>query len=292
MRRGSTTISFAPCAQPLLHARREHRVAVGRIGADHHHHVGMLDRVEILRAGRGAERGAQSVAGRRMADAGAGVGVVVAEHLARQLLHQIGLFVGAARRGDDADRILAGLAWMRLNSEATRPIASSQRDLAPGIGDLLAHHRLEDAVRVVGIAPGEAALHAGMAVVRLAVLPRHHAHHRVALHLGLEVAADAAIGAGGDDGMLGLAEFDHRSSRSATRSGRPARRRRRTRIPTGQERSRPRRRRPSRRSRGPRWSARRCSALPRMRARSASRRCSAPGRTGSTGLDASISECR
>ena len=38
----------------------------------------------------------QAVAGRRMADARAGVGVVVAEAGARQLLHQIGLFVGAA----------------------------------------------------------------------------------------------------------------------------------------------------------------------------------------------------
>ena len=184
-------------------------MAVGRVGADQHHHIGLLDRVEILRAGRGAERGAQSVAGRRMADAGAGVGVVVAEHVARQLLHQVGLFVGAARRGDDADRILAGrrLDALELGGDAADRLFP--RDLAPWVGDLLAHHRLEHAVLVVGVAPGEAALHAGMPVIRLAVLPRHHAHHRVALHLGLEVAADAAIGAGGDDGMLGLAEFDH-----------------------------------------------------------------------------------
>ena len=40
MRRGSTTISFAPCAQPALHPRGEHRVAVGRVGADHDHDVG------------------------------------------------------------------------------------------------------------------------------------------------------------------------------------------------------------------------------------------------------------
>ena len=68
-------------AQPLLHARGEHRMPVGRIGADEHHHVGMLDRIEILRSGRGAERRAQPVAGRRMADARAGVGVVVAKPL-------------------------------------------------------------------------------------------------------------------------------------------------------------------------------------------------------------------
>ena len=43
-------------AQPLLHARGEHRVAVGRVGADDHDHVGLLDRLEGLRAGRFAER--------------------------------------------------------------------------------------------------------------------------------------------------------------------------------------------------------------------------------------------
>ena len=42
-------------AQPLLHPRGEDRVAVGRVGADHHHHVAILDGVEVLGAGRGAE---------------------------------------------------------------------------------------------------------------------------------------------------------------------------------------------------------------------------------------------
>ena len=43
-------------AQPALHARGEHRMTIGRIGADDHDHVGLIDGVEILRAGRGAER--------------------------------------------------------------------------------------------------------------------------------------------------------------------------------------------------------------------------------------------
>jgi hypothetical protein len=38
---------------------------------------------------------------------------------------------------------------------------------------------------------------------------RHHAHHLLALHLGAEAAAHAAVGAGGDDAALGLAELDH-----------------------------------------------------------------------------------
>ncbi len=103
-----------PAAQPLLHARGEHRMRVGRIGADHDDDVGLIDRIEILRARRGAEGLAEAVAGRRMADARAGVGVVVAEHRAGQLLHQIGFLVGAARRCDDADRILAGFGLQPL----------------------------------------------------------------------------------------------------------------------------------------------------------------------------------
>src|SRR5271156_5643520 len=82
------------------------------------------------------------------------------------------------------------------------------RYLAPGVGDFLPNHRVQDTVLVIGIAPGEAALDAGMAVIGLAVLPRHHADELVAAHLGLEAAPDAAIGAGGDDGMLGLADLD------------------------------------------------------------------------------------
>ena len=163
-------------AQPLLHARGEDRMRVGRIGADHHDDIGLVDRVEILRAGRGAEGLAETVAGRRMADARAGIDVVVAEHGAHQLLHQKGLLVGAARRGDAADR--AG-AVFRLDAPELGGDAADRlvpAHLAPGIGDLLAQHRLQDAVPVIGVAPGEAALDAGMAVIGLAVLVRHHAH--------------------------------------------------------------------------------------------------------------------
>ena len=61
---------------------------------------------------------------------------------------------------------------------------------------------------MIGVAPGEAALDAGMAAIGLAVLVRHHAHDFLAAHFRLEGAADAAIGAGGDEGMLGLADLD------------------------------------------------------------------------------------
>ena len=98
-----------PFTQALLHARAEHRVGVGRVGADDHDDVGKIDALEVLRAGRLAERLLQPVAGGRVADAGAGVDVVVAEAGADQLLDEEGLLVGAARRGDAANRVLAVL---------------------------------------------------------------------------------------------------------------------------------------------------------------------------------------
>src|SRR5260370_33868559 len=80
------------------------------------------------------------------------------------------------------------------------------RPLAPGIAGFRAQHLLGNAVAVGGVAPGEAGLDAAMAVIGLAVLVRNHAHQLGAAHLRLEAAADAAIGAGGDDGMLRLAD--------------------------------------------------------------------------------------
>ena len=265
-------------AQAALHLRGEHRMAVGRIGADDHDHVGLHDRIEILRAGRFAERVLQAVAGRRMADARAGVDVVVAETGAHELLHEIGFLVGAARRGDAADRVAAVLGLDAL--ELRRGVGDRlvPRHFAPRIGDLRADHRLDDAVRMRRIADREAALDAGMAVIGVAVLVRHHAHEFLAVHLGAERAADAAVGAGRDLAVLGLAVRDQRFLRQ---------RRRRARLHAGaarhafgiEERLVLARRRPSIRSRGPGSSARTCPALRRRRARSASRRCTWTDRT-------------
>jgi hypothetical protein len=211
MRRGSMTISFAPCAQPLLHAEAKTGwPSVGLAPITMTTSVCSTESKSCVPA-EVPKVWLQAVAGRRMADAGAGVDVVVAEAGADQLLDEEGLLVGAARRGDAADRLRPCFAWMRRNSgggEGADRLVPGH--LAPRIGDLVADHRVQDAVLVGGIAPGEAALDAGMAAVGLAVLPRHHAHQLVAAHLGLEGAADAAIGAGGDDRPLGRADLDHR----------------------------------------------------------------------------------
>src|SRR5580700_50271 len=81
-------------------------------------------------------------------------------------------------------------------------------DLAPGILDPGPDHRLDDAILVGGVAVGEAALDAGVALVGLARLIGDHADDLFALDLGLERAADPAIGAGGDDRALRLARGD------------------------------------------------------------------------------------
>ena len=99
---------------------------------------------------------------------------------------------------------------MSLSLPAAKRDRLLPRDFLPGLVDRVADHRLRDAVLVRRVAEGEAALHAGVAVVRLAVLVRHHAHDLLALHLGAERAADAAIGAGRDDVVLRLAHLDER----------------------------------------------------------------------------------
>src|SRR6185437_14544327 len=102
----------------------------------------MLDRVEILRSSRRAERVGKSIAGRRMADAGAGIHVVVAETATHQFLDQEGFLVGATRRRDSADGAAAVFFLNPLE------IGRNARDrlvpcaLAPRLGDL---------VRIIGL---------------------------------------------------------------------------------------------------------------------------------------------
>ncbi len=183
---------------------------IGRIRADHDDHVRFHDRVERLRAGRFAERGLQAVAGRRMTDARASVDVVVAERRAHELLDEVGLLVRAARRRDAADRVPAVLGLDRLDLIRRESERLVPGDFAPWLVDRLADHRLRDPVLVGRVAEREAAFHARMAVVRLAVLVRHHPYDFLALHLGAERAADAAVRARRDDRVLGLAGVDDR----------------------------------------------------------------------------------
>src|ERR1700722_2304080 len=144
-----------------------------------------------------------------MANARAGVDVVVAEPGANHLLNQEHFLVGAARGTDRADRVapilpLDAPEFVRRMSDRVVP-----GDFAPGILDPLADHWLQNTVLVGRIAIGEPALDAGMPLVRLAGLVGDHAQDFVALELRLEGAADAAIGAGRHDCALWCPLFDN-----------------------------------------------------------------------------------
>src|SRR6202050_979328 len=140
------------------------------IGANDNDDVGVLDGIEILSAGRSAVGLAEAITGRRVADTGAGVDVVVAERGADQFLHQESLLIGAARRGDAADRVFAVLGLNALEFGSGVVYRLFPTDFTPFVGDLGADHRLEDTLFVGRITPGKPALDAGMAAIGLAIL--------------------------------------------------------------------------------------------------------------------------
>ena len=145
-----------------------------------------------------------------MADAGAGIDIVVAEAGADQFLDEEGFLIRAARGGDptncmfsivflDASELGGGVADRLLPANHL-----------PGFVHRGADHRLQHPLAVRCIAPGEAAFYAGVAAIGLAILPWHHAYELFTLHLRLEGAADATIGAGRDLGPFGLPDLLHR----------------------------------------------------------------------------------
>ena len=182
--------------------RSEHRVGDRGVGADHHDNVRFAHGIEVLRAGGHAEGAFQTVAGWRVANAGAGVDVVVAERGAHQLLHHPHFLVGAARRGDAADGFATMLGLYGQQSPRRVVDGFLPTRFAPRIGGALADHRARDAFAVVRVPPREPPLHAGVAVVRLAILVRRHAHHLVAFQLGAQRTPDAAVSAGGVDAAI------------------------------------------------------------------------------------------
>ena len=132
-----------------------------------------------------------------MADAGASVDIVVAESGTHQLLDNVDLFVGATRGRDGTDGLAAVLGLNALHFAGRIVQGFVPAHFTPSVVDAGADHRVAHAVRVGGIAPRKTALHAGMAVVGVAIAVRHHANDGVVLGLCLQRATHAAIGAGG-----------------------------------------------------------------------------------------------
>ena len=97
---------------------------------------------------------------------------------AHQLLDEERLLVGAPRRGDAADRAAAVLGLDALEPAGGVADRLVPRDLAPRVVIVSRTIGLSDAVLVGGVALGEPALDAVVALVGLAVLVRHHPDDR------------------------------------------------------------------------------------------------------------------
>ena len=161
-------------------------MGIRRIGTDDHHHIGGIHRIEVLSAGRFTEGRLQAVARGRMANAGAGIDVVVAEGRSDEFLDQIRLLIGAARRGDATDR--AAAVFFLDAPEFAGGIGERflPRHHTPRVSDFGPNHRVLEAIRMGGVTPGKTAFDAGVPVVGLPILVRNHAHHLAALHFRAE----------------------------------------------------------------------------------------------------------
>ena len=185
--------------QAFFHPGRKHGVSISRVGADDEDNVGLINTIKILRTSGSTKGALQPVAGGRVTDACTSIHIVVAKSGTDKFLHKEGLFVRATRRGNTPDRIRT---IFRLN-----PLELGGRvgdrlfpvHFAPRVGNFSTDHRFGDAILMRGITPGKTSLHAGVAMIRLTILVRHHAHHVLTAHLCLEGAANTAIGASGND---------------------------------------------------------------------------------------------
>ena len=166
MRRGSATMIWAPARSRRF--SREAKTGWASVGLAPISRTtsAALDRAEVLGAGRRAEGLLEPVAGGGVADAGAGVDVVVAEGGPHHLLDDVDLLVGAARRRDAADRRRPRAA---PGSRGTpRPPGRSPRPRRPPATPRRSSRAPSGTSwrsAVVGVAVGEAALHAGVALV-------------------------------------------------------------------------------------------------------------------------------
>ena len=98
---------LGPLPQPPLHPAGKNRVTIRRICADDEDDVCVLHAVKILRARRRPKGRFQAISRGRVADARAGIDIVIAKARADEFLDEEGFLVGAAGRRDAAQRIAA-----------------------------------------------------------------------------------------------------------------------------------------------------------------------------------------
>ena len=161
-------------------------MGIRRIGTDDYQHIGGIHRIEVLSAGRFTEGRLQSVARGRMANAGAGVDVVVAEGRSDEFLDQIRLLIRAAGRSDATNRATTVLFLNAPEFASGVGERFLPRYHTPRVRDLGPDHGMLESIRMGGVAPGKTAFDAGVPVVGLPILVRNHAHHLAALHFRAE----------------------------------------------------------------------------------------------------------
>ena len=225
----------------VLEESRGDRVVLGRVGADHDDHLGVLGRDEGRRHRGRADPLHQRRHRRGMAEPRAVIDVVGAEADPHQFLEQIGLLVRALGRAEAGERLARGVADA-LRPAAARSSASSQvavRKWVQGLAGSISSScfgtpslRIGDgqALRMVDIVESEAALDAQPVEVGRP-LPAVDLKELVVLDVVGDLAADAAIGADAVDLAVGGVGIDAgrrpAPPASARRWGRPARIRRR-----------------------------------------------------------------
>ena len=190
----------------LLEEGRGDRMVLGRIGADDHHHVGMLDLVEGRGHGARADALDQRRHRRGMAEPRAVIDIVVAEARADQLLEQIGFFVGAfgrAEAGNGFVAVLLGDLGEAGGGKVERLFPTRLAEMGVGVGGIdvdalgqarLPDQRLHQPLRIGHIVEAEAALDAEPVLIGVAVAALHEGDLLVLDLIG-ELTTDAAIGA-------------------------------------------------------------------------------------------------
>ena len=145
-----------------------------------------------------------------MADARAGIDVVVAERGADHLLDEPNFFIRAARRCDAADRVGSVVFLNRLQSLGREVDGRVPGNFLPGVIGRLPNHRRGNPVLVLCVTPSESTFNAGMTVICHAVFVGNHADNLVALEFRFKGAANAAICTGGKNRPIGYAVINDR----------------------------------------------------------------------------------
>jgi len=154
----------------LLDAGADDRMVLRRVRAADEDRPGDFDVVERVRAEACAERVLQRRGAWRMTDARAAIDVVGAQHDARELLREVVLLVGRARRSQHADAVgsVAG-------HQIAKPRRCERQGLVPrGAPPLAAgaNHRIQNAIVGANELERVPAFHAEMALVHRCIQHR------------------------------------------------------------------------------------------------------------------------